>query len=311
MMPLLLQRLPFLLLYSVGVALTLRRKNMSRELALWGAVCYGVLIALSIVGLVEVAAVISASKHGLGTGDWRSYLKVWGYFRMAVFYLTFAALAVGALRGRENTGDLARWPRRLVGVSVAVLLVNTVFAHRLVGPTPWVPLIYVLSLGSTITLMVAFFGWRPNAGASAPVGLPALSTPAVPQPSGEAAAKGMFEERDYFPFLLGVLVLAGLVAIPVLWGHFTGIGYARAIIPSLVSCGIFIYAHDKRGNFSVVKLLVGYLFLFMTLVRAMAKVGPNGGKPFFVAGGFLGFVVMFACGWAGIAVGRLLRRTSG
>ncbi|MBP8005056.1 MAG: hypothetical protein KA044_08440 [Elusimicrobia bacterium] len=105
--------------------------------------------------------------------------------------------------------------------------------------------------------------------------------------------------------------MAGLVAIPVLWGHFTGIGYARAIIPSLVSCGIFIYAHDKRGNFSVVKLLVGYLFLFMTLVRAMAKVGPNGGKPFFVAGGFLGFVVMFACGWAGIAVGRLLRRTSG
>lgn len=101
--------------------------------------------------------------------------------------------------------------------------------------------------------------------------------------------------------------MGGLACIPILWGHFTGMGYARAIIPSLVSCAIFLYAHDKRGNFSVVKLLVGYLIVFMSLMRVMGKLGPGGGKPFFVAGGFLGFVVMFACGWAGIAVGRLIR----
>lgn len=307
MTPFLLRNLPFLALYATGVVLSLRMKNDRRAVATWGTVGFSVLLAFSILGLVEVGWVLSAHRRGVPLGDLNLFLKGWGYVRMAVFYLAYTALAVGALRWREKTGDRNPQPGVWLTVSVTLMVAKIILGQSLTVGNPWTGLVYLFSLGSLVSLLVAFCGWR-GGGIPASLSEPAVDVPAPAAPSGEGAAKGMFEERDYFPFVLGVSVLGGLVCIPVFWGLFSGMGYAQAIFPSLVSCGIFIYAHDKRGNFSVVKLLVGYAIVFMSLMCVMTQLGPNGGKPFFVAGGFLGFVVMFACGWAGIALGRLLRR---
>lgn len=307
MTPFLLRNLPFLALYATGVVLSLRMKNDRREPATWGTVGFSVLLAFSILGLVEVGWVISAHRRGVSLGELNLFLKGWGYLRMAVFYFTYAALAIGALRWREKTGDRSSQPGVWLTVSVTLMIAKIILGKSVTVANPWIGLVYLSSLGSMVSLLVAFCGWR-GGGIMASLSESPVDVPAPPAPSGEGPAKGIFEERDFFPFVLGVLVLGGLVCVPVLWGLFSGMGYAQAIFPSLVSCGIFIYAHDKRGNFSVVKLLVGYAIVFLSLMRVMAQLGPNGGKPFFVAGGFLGFVVMFACGWAGIAAGRLLRR---
>jgi hypothetical protein len=307
MTPFLLRNLPFLALYATGVVLSLRMKNDRREVATWGTVGFSVLLAFSILGLVEVGWVLSAHRRGVPLGELNLFLKGWGYLRMAVFHFTYAALAVGALRWREKTGDRNPQPGVWLTVSVILMIAKIILGKSVTVANPWAALVYLFSLGSVVSLLVAFCGWR-GGGIPASLSEPAVDVPAPAAPSGEGAAKGMFEERDYFPFVFGVMVLGGLVCVPALWGLFTGMGYAKAIFPSLVSCGIFLYAHDKRGNFSVVKLLVGYAIVFMSLMRVMTQLGPNGVKPFFVAGGFLGFVVMFACGWAGIALGRLLRR---
>jgi hypothetical protein len=58
-------------------------------------------------------------------------LKVWGYFRMAVFYLTYAALAVGALRWREKTGDRNPQPGVWLTVSVILMIAKIILGKSL------------------------------------------------------------------------------------------------------------------------------------------------------------------------------------
>jgi len=310
-----LHSLPFLAIYILGLVLALKRKDAQPGLALWGAVCYGVLIVYSVSGLIQVGCVISAHQRGLPIGEWSGVLKVLGLFRMVIFYLVYSALAVGALRWRENSGG---WPRSTaipLGVSIFLMAADIALTHSGARPASMAPLIFLSGLGSMITLLIAFYGGRGDGAFStfaAVFSAPAQPAPANPgemAPGAPPAAplKGMFEERDYIPFVLGVLILGGLVLVPVLWGQINQLDYARSIFPSLLSCGIFLYAHDKRGNFSISKFLVGYLIVFMAILRAVARTGPGGGKPFFIAGGVLGFVVLFACGWAGIGVVRLLR----
>lgn len=310
-----LHSLPFLTIYVFGLILALKRKDTRPGLALWGAVCYGVLIVYSVMGLIQVGCVIMAHQRGAEIGAWSGVLKVLGIFRSVVFYLVYSALAVGALRWRQDGGGVSRSTAVPLGVSIFLMAADMALTHGGARPASVGPLIFILGLGSMITLLIAFYGGRGDGAFSTFAALFATPAPPTPANPGELAPgatpaappKGMFEERDYIPFVLGVLILGGLVLVPLLWGQINRLNYAWSIFPSLLSCGIFLYAHDRRGNFSVAKFLAGYLIVFMAILRAVARPGSGGGKPFFIAGGFLGFVVLFACGWAGIGVARLLR----
>lgn len=115
----------------------------------------------------------------------------------------------------------------------------------------------------------------------------------------------MFRKSDYIPFGLGIFIFGGLFFVPLIWSKFNHIDFEDAILPSIVSCLVFFIAHDNRGNFSLGRFIMGFVFVYFTIMRTSMKYGS--GSKMFLAGGFLGYLVMFACGWAGIMLGRLVR----
>lgn len=119
-----------------------------------------------------------------------------------------------------------------------------------------------------------------------------------------------FEPEDYWPFVAGIVVLAGFVAIPLLWGYMSKIEYARSIIPSLLSCVAFIFAYDKRGKFSILKLALGTLFVFVLMIKVVASSGSHRPPPAFFASGIGAYIVTLVCGRIGIKIARLWRRKS-
>lgn len=308
MIPILLNNLPMLVILIIGIAMALDRKNKHPQLAAWATVCYGVLIAVWVMRMIQFGWIVSAHQQGIEIRDHQVLLTALGYFRMVVSYIVLAALVIGALRWRQGTGDHSQKPGILAGVSIFLTIAGTVLARSLTGASPLSLLVLICELGSMITLMIAFYGWRSYEDVPVPNTDHVISGPDAQKPA--PLQSGMFEEKDFIPFVLGVMILGGMGCIPVIWGQLTQMGYAKAVIPSLISCGIFVYAHDNRGNFSILKFLAGMLFVFMIVLRAMAQSGGNT-KPMFFAGGIVGYIIMFACGWAGIALVRTFRRKSG
>lgn len=115
---------------------------------------------------------------------------------------------------------------------------------------------------------------------------------------------GMYRKPDFIPYIVGTLVFGGLGVVPVVYAQITGLSYQQSLVPALVSCVVFLFAHDERGNFSIWRLVAGMAVLYLTAARAAAQ---GGGQPFFIAGGVLGFILMAASGWLGIAIGRAVR----
>lgn len=115
----------------------------------------------------------------------------------------------------------------------------------------------------------------------------------------------MFRKSDYIPFALGIFILGGLFFVPLIWSKLNHIDFEDAIFPSIFSCLVFFIAHDNRGNFSLGRFIMGLIIVYFMLMRTAMKYGS--GSTMFLAGGFLGYLVMFACGWGGIMLGRRVR----
>lgn len=172
----------------------------------------------------------------------------------------------------------------------------------------------VLNLTAYIFVLTAMFDARgyPATGPdpiAAALGITSGSDASTPVTAASVAAAettGMFEEHDFIPYGCGIMLLGGLLVVPVMWGGFMDLDYAQALFPSLLSCGVFVFSHDKRGNFLWGRFVIMLLFIMMTVIRVMAQNGGSG-RPMFMAGGILGYLVMFGCGWAGIAAARFVR----
>lgn len=113
----------------------------------------------------------------------------------------------------------------------------------------------------------------------------------------------MFNRDDYWPYMIGVFTLGGLVAVPLVWGQFIDLPYDRLVVGSLLACGVFAYAHTRDGTFSIGRFLLGFGFIFLMSLRIAASSRGSGA---FIPGGFLGFVVMAGSGWTGIGIARAL-----
>ena len=315
MIPAIVSQLPYLVVLLAGVAIALDRKHNQPQLSKWALLCYGVLIVLWVMRMAQIGWMIRAHQQGIHLEDYQTVLMTLGYARMVIHYGVLLAIMVGALRWREENSDALQKPGILIGVSVFLTIAGIVLARILTGAGPWLILVLICELGSMITLMVALYGWRRDEAVSASFAGPFKQVQDIPKPSGvvqttpqpASLPQGMFEEKDYIPFVLGVMVLGGLVCVPLLWGQFTALGFEKSIVPSLISCGIFVYAHDNRGNFSILKFIFGLVFVFMIVMRAIVQSAGNA-KPMFFVGGIVGYIIMFACGWAGIALARFLRR---
>ena len=238
---------------------------------------------------------------------------------MGVHYLALTALLVSVFLGRKDTGGSYKEPAIVVGISILLTAIGIIMSHSLYGVSPLHFVVLICEVSGMIGLLMALYGWRndqylkPLAGEE--IKAEAISTvgPVDAAPGQANPVKpntGMFEKEDFIPYIAGVMGLGGLLVVPMVWGHLTGMEYPEAILPSLLSCGVFVYAHDERGNFSFGKFFIGFLFVFLAIMRAAAKYGHGGAKPMFMAGGLLGYILMLACGWAGIAVARFFRKSS-
>lgn len=144
--------------------------------------------------------------------------------------------------------------------------------------------------------------------------IPIPAAASVPHPAATSstttkpAPQGMFREEDFIPYVCGVMLLGGFIVIPVMWGSFMRLSYGQAVFSSLISCGVFAASHDKRGNFNWVRFLVLFAFFYISVMRTAMRYGHSNGQPMFLAGGFLGYLVMLGCGWAGIASARWVRK---
>jgi hypothetical protein len=112
-----------------------------------------------------------------------------------------------------------------------------------------------------------------------------------------------FNSTDIYWFRSGVVLLAGLFLIPVIYGRMASVAFGWAIIPSLISCGVFLYSIDEQGQIQPGKMFFALGIVFLLALRASA---PGSGRPFFIAGGMLGFLLMYGCGYIGMVTGRQL-----
>lgn len=133
----------------------------------------------------------------------------------------------------------------------------------------------------------------------------------------------LFDAADYVPFMVGMFVAGGLLVVPLLWGSSVGLGYFGVVPWSLGACIVFFVAFRRDGAISwlrcaLVVVVVGvwvallnYLAaettpVFGAWVRLQNYVASEGNPALSVAG-MLAVFVVFACGYVGIGVGRMIR----
>lgn len=123
-----------------------------------------------------------------------------------------------------------------------------------------------------------------------------------PEPSATPTRpRGMFHREDYWPYLFGVFVFGGLIAVPAVWSQFIDLSFGRLVAGSLVACAVFAYAHTEDGQFSFSSFFIGYALTLLISLRVAAQSDIGGGV---IPGGLLGFLIMSGCGWLGIGLGR-------
>lgn len=249
---------------------------------------------------------------------------------MAVLHIPFViALLVCVFGWRNREGATYVGPAIFAAIGVILPLMSPVLISvivRTLGEGDPVPhsqglmiaiacVSTVINFGSFILLYKAIFGWRgyprdlpgPAAASAKPAAPPSDEKDAVPVPD-VPEPPGMFEERDFIPYICGVMLLGGIFVVPVIWGLLLDLSYEKSLFPSILSCGVFALSHSKKGHLLFGRFIFLNIYVFFTIMRSAAKYGSGGGKPMFLAGGMLGFIVMAGCGWAGIGVMRLIRR---
>jgi hypothetical protein len=299
--------LPFLFVYLLGIWISLKRKPAHKQISTLALIAYGILMGIWGVRMIQLCWFLWGRSQGVDVFNTAKALQLFNISLSAVHYLSLMFLFVGAFLWRSENTKKYQQPGVIAIISAVLILIGVIMSQRMLSSKEMYDFIPLLFLVGDVGILIAFFGWREeNLGEHVtfnepPVALKRTVTDEVPQRTG------MFEPEDFIPFIAGVIVFGGLGIIPLVWGHFSDISYAQSLLPSLISCGIFLYAHDKHGNFSLMRFIIGIVFLFMAMVRAAARSGSQT-KPMFFAGGILGYVIMLACGWAGIYIARLIRR---
>lgn len=118
---------------------------------------------------------------------------------------------------------------------------------------------------------------------------------------------GMYEPRDYWPFVTGALAIGGLGIYPAFLYFFgpqlvRDAPYAAAVLISLTFSIAFCYAHDIYGRFLWGRFLA---FLVAMAFISLTQSATTGGGVLIVTGGAVGFLCLYASGWLGIWIGRL------
>lgn len=317
--------IPIWIFYFVAISTCYTYRKVARQpatLALWAYVAALLCSLANLIILFWIYSVDSNRGFAHQAGQWIGAVSI-------VSFITLGIL-IFAVFGWRKALPKPRYvgPTILVVMSVLVNVLCGVaqhyFAQRQMrepllvdqGPTMFTGavmwILQFLRVVGLSAMLGAIFGWRGydlNAVSSAASTPGDTATKSTEQDEGRESLTGMFPADDYVAFLCGVMLFGGFLVVPLLWGLMTGVSFEDAIVPSLMSCGIFAFAWDKDGNFSFGRFFMALVIVGLTMLRVVAKSGGQFQKPVFIAGGFIGYLVMFGCGWAGIGIWRLVRQT--
>ena len=122
--------------------------------------------------------------------------------------------------------------------------------------------------------------------------------------------KKYFAEKEYKSFVVGVLILGGLVILPLFWGYVFNLrsidskNYYPGILPVslLLSAGLLV-AFRRDGSISSGRMIItGLIGLLVATILAAAS-----GRTNFLSNTVISFLVTFFCGYFGIVVRRLFK----
>jgi hypothetical protein len=121
---------------------------------------------------------------------------------------------------------------------------------------------------------------------------------------GASKVGNLFPAEYYAAFVLGVLLVGGLGAIPLLWSTVTELSYLKALPWGLASSAVFLVGFRRDGTISWARLVAAVIALTLAAVLYSTSTG----RPSFGAGGVVGFLVMVVCGYVGVGMAKLFRR---
>ncbi|HHO75634.1 MAG TPA: hypothetical protein ENN05_04295 [Deltaproteobacteria bacterium] len=117
---------------------------------------------------------------------------------------------------------------------------------------------------------------------------------------------GMIAE-GFYPWFLGGVLLSGTVVVPIVTAMLMeGISPAVAWIGGIISAAVFLLCLDKRGNWRETTAFpaIGVAVVGATIYHYST------GRPIWVVGGLLGFVIFAIFGALGVVIGKLVRAKS-
>lgn len=119
--------------------------------------------------------------------------------------------------------------------------------------------------------------------------------------------KSIFREGNYASFMLGVFVLGGLLAVPLLWSFLLGLKYVDMflkpyIVFSLMLCVCVFIVFRKNGTTSLLRTIVA--IVIGVIVSSGVAAGSE--KVAFVSGTILGFLTLILCGRISIWISKFI-----
>lgn len=124
----------------------------------------------------------------------------------------------------------------------------------------------------------------------------------------------MFNREDYWPYVFGVFLFAGLLVIPFVYAEyvlpgmeepFRSIPRRHVFIGSFVACGLFTFSHTRMGEVSLARLIGGVLIAVLVYLRFQGANLFFRENIIFVPVGLLGLALMAGGGWLGIGIARV------
>ncbi|MBN1594016.1 MAG: hypothetical protein JW941_12305, partial [Candidatus Coatesbacteria bacterium] len=121
----------------------------------------------------------------------------------------------------------------------------------------------------------------------------------------------LFDREDYYPFIISVFLLGGLIALPTLWSEPDRIDmtYKQALPWALGACLVFLAGFRTNGTISLIRTAPAVLAM-AAVVWLFTK---DSGIPVQALIAFAVFAIfaLLICGYIGIGLGRVIKREMG
>jgi len=116
----------------------------------------------------------------------------------------------------------------------------------------------------------------------------------------------LFDEADYVPFMTGVFMLGGFLAIPVLWSQPERINmtYGQALPWAIGTSLVFLAAFRRNGTVSWLRAVPAAA----AMILAEVFLAKSDSTPALVSYAVFAVFAIMICGYIGIGIGRLFRR---